>query len=371
MTMTGGLWLGVSWSRARRGDAEATTPMPVRPRCRRPRAPPPIPPSTTPTPSSTPTPTASEFDVVVSEPRFIIPSDSSAARAAAARTRTTTSTSSSTSGRLFLAWRTAPHHFAGPDTHMYIMSSADNGATWQFEHDVFLGTDMREPRLLDFGGYLQLMFFEAGSDPGRFEPMRLWRDAAPRAGAVVGPGAAHRLRRGAVGPQGPRRHRLPHVVRGRALRQRRHLGDRGVLQAVDRRHDLDAGRRQTERLLRRRVRGGVRVRQRRRVVGGDAQRRRRRAPASARTSVTRRPRTSAPGSARRRPIPIATTRPRCSATATISISWHGAISAARTTPAMTISRSPSAVAAIWSPIRCGRSGRRSTGSTSRSGGSCT
>jgi hypothetical protein len=55
------------------------------------------------------------------------------------------------------------------------MSSADNGASWQFEHDVFLATDMREPRLLGFAGYLQLMFFEAGSDSGRFEPMKLWR----------------------------------------------------------------------------------------------------------------------------------------------------------------------------------------------------
>jgi len=133
-----------------------------------------LPPSATATPSVTPTPAATEFDVVVSEPRFIIPSDLLPAQLPALSSNNNVDILFS-GGRLFLAWRTAPHHFAGPDTHMYVMSSADNGATWQFEHDIFLGTDMREPRLLDFAGYLQLMFFEAGSDAGRFEPMKLWR----------------------------------------------------------------------------------------------------------------------------------------------------------------------------------------------------
>ena len=58
---------------------------------------------------------------------------------------------------------------------MYIMSSGDGGATWDFEHDVFLATDMREPRLLGYDGFLQLMFFEAGSDSGQFTPVRMWR----------------------------------------------------------------------------------------------------------------------------------------------------------------------------------------------------
>lgn len=134
----------------------------------------PLPSSATPTPSATPTATASGFDVVVSEPRFIIPSDILPAELQPLNSNNNVDVHFY-EGRLFLAWRTAPNHFAGPDTHMYIMSSGDNGATWQFEHDVFLGTDMREPRLLGFAGYLQLMFFEAGSDVGRFEPMRLWR----------------------------------------------------------------------------------------------------------------------------------------------------------------------------------------------------
>jgi hypothetical protein len=112
--------------------------------------------------------------VVVSEPRFIIPSDILPAELQPLNSNNNVDILLY-GGRLFLAWRTAPNHFAGPDTHLYVMSSGDNGATWQFEHDVFLGTDMREPRLVGVGGYLQLMFFEAGSDSGRFEPMRLWR----------------------------------------------------------------------------------------------------------------------------------------------------------------------------------------------------
>ena len=36
--------------------------------------------------------------------------------------------------RLFLALRTAPSHFASADTHLYVVSTADQ-ATWRFEGD--------------------------------------------------------------------------------------------------------------------------------------------------------------------------------------------------------------------------------------------
>jgi hypothetical protein len=138
----------------------------------------PPPPTATPSPSATstpsPTPTASAFDIVASAPRFIIPGDTLPAEFDTFSSNNNVDILLS-GGRLFLAWRAAPNHFAGPDTHMYIMSSGDGGATWQFEHDVFLATDMREPRLLDYAGYLQLMFFEAGSDSGQFTPRRLLR----------------------------------------------------------------------------------------------------------------------------------------------------------------------------------------------------
>jgi hypothetical protein len=132
------------------------------------------PPSSTPTPSATPVAPPGEFDVVVSAPRFIIPSEALPPQLPPSNSNNNVDILFY-DGRLYLAWRTAPHHFAGPDTHLYVMSSADNGATWQFEHDVFLATDMREPRLLGYAGYLQLMFFEAGSDSGNFEPRKLWR----------------------------------------------------------------------------------------------------------------------------------------------------------------------------------------------------
>jgi hypothetical protein len=131
-----------------------------------------VPPSPTSTPSATPGPT--DFDVVASAPRFIIPGDTLPAQFQTFASNNNVDILFYQS-RLYLAWRAAPNHFAGPDTHLYIMSSADGGQTWDFEHDVFLATDMREPRLLGYAGYLQLMFFEAGSDSGQFTPVRMWR----------------------------------------------------------------------------------------------------------------------------------------------------------------------------------------------------
>ena len=78
-------------------------------------------------------------------------------------------------GLLFLAWRSAPTHFASADTIMYIMSSRDMGKSWKFEHEIALGTDVREPRFLSFQGRLQFAYFEAGDNPGAFEPKHLWR----------------------------------------------------------------------------------------------------------------------------------------------------------------------------------------------------
>jgi hypothetical protein len=46
---------------------------------------------------------------------------------------------------------------------------------WTFEHTVALGTDVREPRFLSFQGKLQLLFFQAGTNPAAFEPQRMLR----------------------------------------------------------------------------------------------------------------------------------------------------------------------------------------------------
>jgi hypothetical protein len=114
------------------------------------------------------------FEIRISEPRFVVPS-----AALPAQVEPLTSNNNVDiypfDGRLFLAWRTAPTHFASPDALFYVVSSPDQGATWEFEHVIDIDADMREPRFTDVGGYLQLMFFEAGTNPGAFEPMRLLR----------------------------------------------------------------------------------------------------------------------------------------------------------------------------------------------------
>ncbi len=117
---------------------------------------------------------AAEYDIVASEPRFIIPSAviPTAARSFASNNNVDIVLHEE---RLFLAWRTAPSHFASTQTQMHILSSPDLGVTWQFEHTVALGTDVREPRLFVIGGVLHFLFFEAGSNPAAFEPKRIWR----------------------------------------------------------------------------------------------------------------------------------------------------------------------------------------------------
>lgn len=73
-------------------------------------------------------------------------------------------------GRLFLGFRTAPDHFAGRKTMLYIVSSADEGASWDYEAEVFLGSDMREPRFLALGHKLMFYFFQAGTNRFAFSP---------------------------------------------------------------------------------------------------------------------------------------------------------------------------------------------------------
>lgn len=78
-------------------------------------------------------------------------------------------------GRLFFAWRTAPNHFASPQVRMYIMSSADDGKTWRFEHEIAIHRDVREPRFVSIGGELIFYYSQLGSTPSAFEPSGIWR----------------------------------------------------------------------------------------------------------------------------------------------------------------------------------------------------
>ncbi len=77
--------------------------------------------------------------------------------------------------RLYMAFRTAPTHFASDQVEMYVVSSLDGGTSWEYETHIDMGSDLREPRLFDTGGSLQLIFFQAGTDMLNFEPLRIWR----------------------------------------------------------------------------------------------------------------------------------------------------------------------------------------------------
>jgi hypothetical protein len=76
-------------------------------------------------------------------------------------------------GALFLAFRTAPDHFAGPNTRLHVLRSTDE-QKWSYEATYFQGTDLREPRLLSFGGKLRLLYAELGADEADFEPKGAW-----------------------------------------------------------------------------------------------------------------------------------------------------------------------------------------------------
>lgn len=72
-------------------------------------------------------------------------------------------------GRVYLAWRSAPSHFAGTETIIYVISSA-NERDWRFEARFATGSDLREPRFLSFGSRLFLYVSRLGKDPFDFEP---------------------------------------------------------------------------------------------------------------------------------------------------------------------------------------------------------
>ncbi|MCG3172383.1 MAG: hypothetical protein GMKNLPBB_00533 [Myxococcota bacterium] len=72
-------------------------------------------------------------------------------------------------GRYFLAFRTAPKHFASNMTELYVVSSADQ-QTWEFEARYAEGTDLREPRFLPWNGKLFLYYSVLGDNPVKFEP---------------------------------------------------------------------------------------------------------------------------------------------------------------------------------------------------------
>jgi len=72
-------------------------------------------------------------------------------------------------GRVYVAFRTAPEHFASDQTRLHVLSSEDQ-QNWTYETSFFLGTDLREPRFLSLDDELFLYFAVLGHDPLQFEP---------------------------------------------------------------------------------------------------------------------------------------------------------------------------------------------------------
>lgn len=78
-------------------------------------------------------------------------------------------------GRLWLAWRTAPSHFASAEARLEVSSAPGPEGPWRHETTVALGADLREPRWVIHQGRLQLWFMKLGTDPKRFQPQGVHR----------------------------------------------------------------------------------------------------------------------------------------------------------------------------------------------------
>lgn len=92
-------------------------------------------------------------------------------------------------GRYWLAWRTAPTHFASADARIEVTSAEELAGPWRHETTVALGADVREPRfvvedsVVGDAGTIHLFFMELGTDPKRFQPRRTHHLRRSRGGA--------------------------------------------------------------------------------------------------------------------------------------------------------------------------------------------
>jgi hypothetical protein len=91
-------------------------------------------------------------------------------------------------GRTYLAFRTAPTHFASVDTRLYVVSTdAERTQAWRVEASVDLGRDLREPRLMSWNGELHLYFAVLGTSMFAFEPDKMMGMARRRDGGWTAP----------------------------------------------------------------------------------------------------------------------------------------------------------------------------------------
>lgn len=84
-------------------------------------------------------------------------------------------------GRLFLAFRTAPKHFASDQVEMYVVSTKDE-KTWEFEAKFFQKTDLREPRFFVWKDKLQIYFAQLGKSQTAFEPGQMFKSTRNKLG---------------------------------------------------------------------------------------------------------------------------------------------------------------------------------------------
>jgi hypothetical protein len=101
--------------------------------------------------------------------RRIVPGPGLPAEAAIDRANDNLEVVRHSDGRVYLAWRTAPSHFAGTRTAINVVSSADE-EHWRFEARFAPGFDLREPRWLSLDGRLHLYVSRLGTSPFAFEP---------------------------------------------------------------------------------------------------------------------------------------------------------------------------------------------------------
>ncbi|MCA9671715.1 MAG: hypothetical protein KC503_39220 [Myxococcales bacterium] len=132
-------------------------------------------------PSSSPSDDPSHYTVpdkaytpVLSKPVWVVPGDNLPAGVVPAAANNNVEIIFF-NGRLFMAWRTNKTHFASADVKMYVVSSDDLGKTWRFEHEIAIGTDVREPRFVGIKGRLLLYYVKLGKIPTAFTPLGVYR----------------------------------------------------------------------------------------------------------------------------------------------------------------------------------------------------
>jgi hypothetical protein len=111
--------------------------------------------------------------VSVIETRRIVPSEGIPAEVAPMPANNNLDVVRHSDGRVYLAFRTAPDHFASADTLIYVVSSADE-QSWRFEARFSAKTDLREPRFLSLGDKLFLYVSKLGKNRYAFEPQGVW-----------------------------------------------------------------------------------------------------------------------------------------------------------------------------------------------------